>query len=86
MSTGTRAQLHLALRVAGHADFVARHGPLPFVTDVVLETFDDTRASATPALMAEMGRLGQAIMFTHHRHLVTLAWDEMPGLRVIELT
>lgn len=85
MSTGTRAQLYLALRVAGHADFVARNGPLPFVTDDVLETFDDTRARATLALMAEMGRRGQAIMFTHHRHLVALAQAEIPDLRVLEL-
>ncbi|SDY28598.1 DNA repair exonuclease [Citreimonas salinaria] len=86
MSTGTRAQLYLALRVAGHADFVARNGPLPFIADDVLETFDDTRARATLALMAEMGRLGQAVMFTHHRHLVAMAQAEIPDLRVIELT
>ena len=37
MSTGTRGQLYLALRVAGHDDFVRRYGPLPFVTDDILE-------------------------------------------------
>ncbi len=85
MSTGTRGQLYLALRVAGHADFVNRYGPLPFVTDDILETFDDARATAALALTGEMGRSGQAIMFTHHRHLVTLAAQVIPGVRVVEL-
>ncbi|MBU2963077.1 AAA family ATPase [Citreicella sp. C3M06] len=85
MSTGTRAQLYLALRIAGHADFTRRFGPLPFVTDDILETFDDGRAGAALELTASMGQLGQAIMFTHHAHLVTLAQERIPGLRVISL-
>lgn len=85
MSTGTRGQLYLALRIAGHADFVHRHGPLPFVTDDIHETFDDRRATAALELTAEMGGLGQAILFTHHRHLVRLAQATVPGVRVIGL-
>ena len=86
MSTGTRGQLYLALRVAGHADFAARYGALPFLTDDILETFDDTRAAAALSLTAEMGRTGQAIMFTHHRHLVDLGRKVIPGVHVVELT
>lgn len=85
MSTGTRGQLYLALRVAGHADFTARYGALPFLTDDILETFDDTRAAAALSLTAEMGRTGQAIMFTHHRHLVDLGRDVIPDVHVVEL-
>jgi uncharacterized protein YhaN len=85
MSTGTRGQLYLALRVAGHADFTTRYGALPFVTDDILESFDDTRASAALSLTAEMGRTGQAIMFTHHRHLVDMALEVIPDLHVVEL-
>lgn len=85
MSTGTRGQLYLALRVAGHSDFIQRHGPLPFVTDDILESFDNTRAAAALALTAEMGRTGQAIMFTHHQHLVDLARGVIPGVNVIDL-
>lgn len=85
MSTGTRGQLYLALRVAGHADFVTRYGALPFLTDDILETFDDTRAAAALSLTSEMGRPGQAIMFTHHRHLVDLARKVIPELHVVEL-
>lgn len=85
MSTGTRGQLYLALRVAGHADFTTRFGPLPFLTDDILETFDDSRAAAALALVSEMGRSGQAIMFTHHRHLVDLGREVIPDLSVVEL-
>lgn len=85
MSTGTRGQLYLALRVAGHADFTSRFGPLPFLTDDILETFDDSRAAAALALVSEMGRSGQAIMFTHHRHLVDLGREVIPDLSVVEL-
>ncbi|RII39814.1 hypothetical protein DL237_03670, partial [Pseudooceanicola sediminis] len=86
MSTGTRGQLYLALRIAGHADFVARNGALPFVTDDIHETFDDPRARAALELAGEMGQIGQAILFTHHRHLVDLARDVLGDVRVIELT
>ncbi|MBY6200539.1 AAA family ATPase [Maritalea mobilis] len=85
MSTGTRGQLYLALRVAGHADFITRYGALPFLTDDILETFDDTRAAAALSLTAEMGRTGQAIMFTHHRHLVDLGREVIPDLHVVAL-
>ncbi len=85
MSTGTQGQLYLALRIAGHAAFVAEHGPLPFVTDDIHETFDDERAKAALDLAASMGERGQTILFTHHRHLVDLAGATIPSVRVIEL-
>ena len=84
MSTGTQGQLYLALRIAGHAQFVAEHGPLPFVTDDIHETFDDDRARASLGLAAAMGERGQTILFTHHRHVVDLARGAVPSVRVIE--
>ena len=85
MSTGTRGQLYLALRLAGHAGFVREHGPLPFVTDDILESFDDGRAAAALELTAEMGRRGQAILFTHHAHLVAMARERIEGVKVLEM-
>ncbi|EAQ03026.1 hypothetical protein OB2597_12818 [Pseudooceanicola batsensis HTCC2597] len=85
MSTGTRAQLYLALRIAGHAAFVRDAGPLPFVTDDILESFDDQRAAAALDLTAELGSRGQAILFTHHAHLVEMARARISGVRTIEL-
>jgi len=85
MSQGTRAQLYLSLRLAGYGMFCAEHGALPFVTDDVLETFDDTRAAAALDLTAELGRQGQAIFLTHHRHLAEMARERIEGVRVLDL-
>ena len=85
MSSGTRGQLYLSLRLAGHALFCDEAGPLPFVTDDVLETFDDARAAAALDLTIQLGQRGQAILLTHHRHLVDMAQDRIPDLRVIDL-
>ena len=85
MSTGTQGQLFLALRIAGHAAFVAEHGPLPFVTDDIHETFDDARAKAAFELAAAMGERGQTILFMDHRDLVDLALSAISEVRILEL-
>ncbi|RKF12449.1 hypothetical protein D6850_17395, partial [Roseovarius spongiae] len=70
MSTGTMGQLYFALRLAGYRGFARDPGPLPMILDDIMETFDDTRARAALQLCAEIGASGQAILFTHHAHLV----------------
>ncbi|MCI4662012.1 MAG: AAA family ATPase [Neomegalonema sp.] len=79
LSKGTRDQLYLALRVAGHKRFCARKGPLPFFADDILETFDDTRAAAAFGLLEQMARRGQVIYLTHHRHLCDIARQSCQG-------
>ncbi|MBG53632.1 MAG: hypothetical protein CML99_14605 [Rhodobiaceae bacterium] len=73
MSRGTRFQLYLALRIAGHSAFAANRPPLPFFADDILEPFDDDRAAQTFRLMAEMSKHGQVIYLTHHKHLLDVA-------------
>ena len=85
MSKGARFQLYLALRVAGHAEFVDRHGPVPFFADDILETFDDLRAEEAFRLFAGMARSGQVIYLSHHRHLCEIARDVCAGVAVHEL-
>ena len=85
MSTGTMGQLYFALRLAGYRSFARDPGPLPMVLDDIMETFDDTRASAALNLCAEIGRSGQAIIFTHHAHLLELARKNIPGVSVVEM-
>ena len=85
MSTGTMGQLYFALRLAGYRSFARDPGPLPMVLDDIMETFDDTRASAALNLCAEIGRSGQAIIFTHHAHLVELARKSIPGVSTVEM-
>ncbi|WP_372621028.1 AAA family ATPase [Falsiroseomonas sp.] len=84
LSEGTRDQLYLALRVAAVEAHAAGAEPLPFIADDLLATFDDTRAAAAIALLAELGQRVQAILFTHHAHIADLA-RRQPGVHVQEL-
>jgi uncharacterized protein YhaN len=73
MSKGTRFQLYLALRAAAHEQLVAQGTCLPFFCDDIFETFDENRTSAACRVMEQIGRTGQAIYLTHHRHVVEIA-------------
>jgi uncharacterized protein YhaN len=42
LSKGTRFQLYLALRVAGHHEFSRNRQPVPFIADDIMESFDDS--------------------------------------------
>ena len=55
------------------------------ILDDIMETFDDTRARATLQLCAEIGTNGQAVLFTHHAHLVELARDSIKGVTVVNM-
>lgn len=85
MSTGTMGQLYFALRVAGYRSFARDLGSLPMILDDIMETFDDGRARAALQLCADIGRSGQAIIFTHHAHLVDLARDTIPDVNLVEM-
>lgn len=75
MSKGTRFQLFLALRAAAYEQMASTGAVLPFFCDDVFETFDEDRTRAACTLMARIGRTGQAIYLTHHRHVVEIAQD-----------
>ncbi|SFJ70710.1 Uncharacterized protein YhaN [Bosea sp. OK403] len=85
MSTGTRAQLYLALRIAGYHEFAKTRPSLPFIADDILETFDDFRSEEACRLLAEMAKTGQVIVATHHRHLINIARGICPAITVHEL-
>ena len=85
MSTGTMGQLYFALRIAGYRSFARDPGPLPMILDDIMETFDDTRARAALQLCAQIGGMGQAILFTHHAHLVALARQVIPGVSIVTM-
>ncbi|MGQ9660400.1 MAG: ATP-binding protein, partial [Thermochromatium sp.] len=73
MSTGTRDQLYLALRLA-HLDLHLAHAPpLPFIVDDILIQFDDERARATLEVLADLSNKTQVILFTHHGRVVEQA-------------
>jgi uncharacterized protein YhaN len=85
LSKGARFQLYLALRVAGYHELAKTRSPAPFVADDIMETFDHLRAEEALRLFADMGRVGQVIYFTHHRHLAEIAKSVCPEARVHEL-
>jgi uncharacterized protein YhaN len=83
LSEGTRDQLYLALRLAS----LERYGegdPPPLVVDDILINFDDQRAGATLALLGELAEKTQVLFFTHHRRLLELAREVIPGKRFQE--
>ncbi|MCA0873017.1 AAA family ATPase [Seohaeicola saemankumensis] len=86
LSEGTRAQLYLALRIAGYHEFLRSNGPVPFVADDIMESFDDTRAKQTFALLGDMARSGQVIYLTHHEHLYDIARAACPEVQIHELS
>lgn len=85
LSKGTRFQLYLALRVAGYHEFVTTRTPVPFVSDDIMETFDDFRAEEAFRLFANMAELGQVIYLTHHPHLCAIARQVCPDVQIHEL-
>lgn len=84
MSTGTRDQLYLALRLANLDHRLDRAEPLPFIVDDILIQFDDLRARATLAALADFSARTQVILFTHHQRVVEQARELDPaGERVM---
>ncbi len=78
MSEATRDQLFLALRLAYVVNYCDSHGPVPFIADDVLMTFDDARASAALRALETLSKHTQVLLFTHHRHHLDLANAALP--------
>jgi uncharacterized protein YhaN len=87
LSTGTRDQLFLALRLASIEHLSSRHELLPLILDDAFVHFDDERARAALKVLGAFSRTTQVLFFTHHRRLVELASQALPGqqLRVHRL-
>ncbi len=70
MSSGTRDQLYLALRLATLKWRLETSEAMPFIVDDILINFDDDRSRATLKVMSELSEKNQIILFTHHRQIV----------------
>ena len=64
LSRGTREQLYLCLRLGLVTELERRGTSLPIVMDDVLVNFDDERATAAAALLAEFAAGHQILFFT----------------------
>ncbi len=73
LSTGTRDQLFLALRLAAIESHVTRQEPMPVTVDDIVINFDDAAAGATFQVLAELSKKTQVLFFTHHEHLLERA-------------
>ncbi|MBW1936672.1 MAG: AAA family ATPase, partial [Deltaproteobacteria bacterium] len=80
MSDGTVDQLYLALRLASLYAYLRNNEPMPFIVDDILIRFDNERAVAALKILAELSKETQVIFFTHHRHLVELAKQNLGSL------
>lgn len=70
MSSGSRDQLFLALRLATLVWRAESGEPMPLILDDILINFDDTRSRATLELLTEISATTQIILFTHHRRII----------------
>jgi len=82
LSTGTRDQLYLALRLASIQHLSSQRELLPLVLDDVLVHFDDERARAALVTLADFSAVTQVLFFTHHERLCELARAALPAERV----
>ena len=73
MSSGTRDQLYLALRLASLEKYMESSEPLPFIVDDILVDFDDDRSQAALNALAGLAEKMQVILFTHHSRVVEQA-------------
>ncbi len=87
MSTGTRDQLYLALRIAALEHYVDRQEPMPFIVDDVLVEFDDRRTHAALEVLQGLAEKTQVIVFTHHARVKQQAesLQAPPSVHLIEL-
>ena len=85
MSSGTRDQLYLALRLASLEKYMQSAEPMPFIVDDILVDFDDDRSQAALNALAELAEKTQVILFTHHSQLVEQAKQLHGSVQVHDL-
>jgi len=73
MSSGTRDQLYLALRLASLRQRSRTMEAMPFIVDDILINFDEKRCEATLKVFADMADRNQVIMFTHQAQIANMA-------------
>lgn len=73
LSTGTREQLFLSIRLAMAEEFAEQGGELPLVLDDVLVNFDQHRTEAAIDTLIDVAETGQQVlMFSCHLHVAGL--------------
>ena len=86
MSSGTREQLFLALRIAAIERYVTTSGAVPVIFDDAFLESDEKRAAKVFEALAELAALTQVIVLTHRASLADLGKQVLgERLAVVEL-
>jgi uncharacterized protein YhaN len=85
LSSGTRDQLFLALRLATLEEALERGEPMPFIADDILVEFDEDRSRAALDVLARLGRRTQILLFSHHAHIADQARELGDHACVVDL-
>lgn len=86
MSSGSRDQLYLALRLAAVEDYAAKASAMPFVGDDLFIQHDKKRTHEALTALTALSKTCQVILFSHDEAFVQLARDVLPdGANLIEI-
>ncbi|GAA4440399.1 AAA family ATPase [Bremerella cremea] len=85
LSTGTREQLYLAIRLAYIRHYCEQAEPLPVLMDDILVNFDDSRQLATLRVLMNFDPRIQIIMLTCHEPLVSKVQSLEESIRVTRM-
>ncbi len=85
MSSGSRDQLYLALRLASLEKYMETAESMPFIVDDILVDFDDKRSQAALNALATLAEKTQVILFTHHSRVAEQAKQLQGSVRIHEL-
>lgn len=85
LSTGTREQLYLAIRLAYLMQYCEQNEPLPVVMDDVLVNFDEQRARQTLDVMLDLDDSLQILFLTCHPHMLRIISESQPTADILHL-
>ncbi|NNN21081.1 MAG: AAA family ATPase [Acidimicrobiales bacterium] len=84
LSSGTKDQLYLSIRLSALSRFIKIFGPLPVIVDDIFVNFDDKRAALAFKALEELAKNTQVIVFTHHETTVngakSMLKDHIPNV------
>jgi uncharacterized protein YhaN len=82
LSSGTREQVYLSLRLAMAANYARRGVQLPLILDDVLVNFDVDRTRAAAEVLIEFAHQGhQVLLFTCHQHVTEIFKSQQVEVR-----
>ena len=85
LSTGTREQLYLAIRMAFIDHYCAHYEPLPVMMDDCFVNFDDVRARYAVEALLNWDAEIQTILLSCHGRMLHILAELAPGTTVISL-